>query len=123
MIQAIKVIEALGELHPPAPTWASDVALQAAIEARLRHLGVAFMRRPPTNGGFSELVVDCVPNLLLQISLSGEVSKVSAAAAQLSIHRKALPLTRPIMAVGSPLQHVTLEDAIRKLDIILVQCS
>ena len=123
MIEAGEVIHALAELRAPPSGWASDRALQTAIEARLRELGVRVMRRPVDKRGRAELVVDSAPNLLLEFSRSGESSMVSQAAAQLCIHRKALPLAGAVMVLGSPPQHATLRRALAELHITVVECG
>jgi hypothetical protein len=74
-----QMIQPTGELHSRAQAWTSDEALQAAIEARLRELGVGFLRLPAIGRGLPELVMECMPTLLLEMSLSGESRKVADA--------------------------------------------
>ena len=123
MIEAGRVIQALAGLRAPPSGWASARALQTAIESRLRELGVKVMRRRVDKRGQGELVVDSAPNLLLEISCSGEATRVSEAAAQLCIHRKGLPLAGAVMVLGSPPQHAALRSALAALHITVVECG
>ena len=118
-----KVIEALDRLRPLGPIWPSEALLLGAIETELRKLGVRFMRRPVKRARRPVLVVDSTPNLLVLISLAGDTEAITEAAAQLHFDQKALPLTRPVVVLGTPLAHVALRKALSQLGIILVECA
>ena len=121
-MQASKTIEALAKVRPHGTTWPSEAALRLAIEAALRNLGIRFLCRPASAAGVTELLVDSAPNLLMVISLSGDWQKIVAAAAQICIDQKALPLARPVIVLGSPPSPVALKDALAQLDFILIEC-
>ena len=118
-----KVIEALDGVRPPDATWASEAALVGAIETELRRHGVKFLRRPLRRTRQPVLIVDSLPNLLVLVSVSGDTQMVTKAAAQLQIDQKGLPLTRPVMVLGSPPEHASLRRALSQLGIILVECG